>query len=433
MKSTKLALLLSIVLLFGNSSQSAEGSKFSSNQQNKDLRNLLKKDIEAGSLKTTAIPQCSTTNLRYFIPFSYPLETHKVTTEDGYILTLFRLQSKGSMLSGKPVVFLQHGLFNDANSWLMNGEKNGLGFILANAGFDVWMGNNRGTKYSRIHKTYTTSDPEFWDFSFDEFAEYDLPANLAYISLSTGTKKIRYIGHSQGTSQMFAALSDPKIRPKVAPYIAVYYALAPIVFLDKTLISSIQYLAYWRRLLADALISSGGRALLIGTCIWDQASINYWNGYCRLYPTECYSKVAYEDLNPAVDNWPRTGYHNQLGESGTSFNCLLHYAQMIRVQEKNPYSFPKFDYGSAAANMKKYGQATPPQYDLSLIREKVRLWVGSKDMLATLPEAKRILSVISQNTDASMVLLDQWGHETFHFAADNTAQYSRLVNELKAI
>ena len=37
-------------------------------------------------------------------------------------------------------------------------------FILARAGYDVWMGNNRGNKFSNAHLTMTTEDKEYWDF-----------------------------------------------------------------------------------------------------------------------------------------------------------------------------------------------------------------------------------------------------------------------------
>ena len=59
----------------------------------------------------------------------------------------------------------------------MNG-KHSLPFKLAMHGYDVWLGNNRGTKFGRKN---TNLDAEkdgdkFFDYSFFEMGKYDTPA-----------------------------------------------------------------------------------------------------------------------------------------------------------------------------------------------------------------------------------------------------------------
>jgi len=123
--------------------------------------------------------------------------------------------------------FLMHGLLDASTTWVINGPEQGLGFILADAGFDVWMGNSRGNVYSRRNINYPPDEPEFWAFSFDEMAKYDLPAVFPYITKETGQSSFSYVGHSQGTSQFFAAISSI---PSLATYINLFIGLAPVAY-----------------------------------------------------------------------------------------------------------------------------------------------------------------------------------------------------------
>lgn len=43
-----------------------------------------------------------------------------------------------------------------------------LGFLFADAGYDIWMGNARGNTYSANHTLYTKKDREFWEFTYVE-------------------------------------------------------------------------------------------------------------------------------------------------------------------------------------------------------------------------------------------------------------------------
>jgi len=103
----------------------------------------------------------------------------------------------------RPVVILQHGLLDSCAGFVLNGSVS-LAFILADLGYDIWMNNSRGNRYSR-HHSYL--DPEndahkktYWDYSFEEMAKYDQPALFKFILDKTGVQKVTYVGHSQGTT-----------------------------------------------------------------------------------------------------------------------------------------------------------------------------------------------------------------------------------------
>ena len=65
-----------------------------------------------------------------------------------------------------PVVFMQHGLFGSGENFVSNADLSPA-YILANAGYDVWLGNSRGSKYSRKHAYLNPNeDAKFWQFSW---------------------------------------------------------------------------------------------------------------------------------------------------------------------------------------------------------------------------------------------------------------------------
>ncbi|KAF9313351.1 cholesterol esterase [Podila horticola] len=125
----------------------------------------------------------------------------------------------------KPVVLLYHGFMMCSEVWLCNlDEERNLAFVLAEAGYDVWLGNTRANKYSLKHMFLKPHEQKFWEFSMDELALFDLPDTVDYILNRTGAPSLVYIGFSQGTAQAFASLS---IKPDLNDKISLFIALAP--------------------------------------------------------------------------------------------------------------------------------------------------------------------------------------------------------------
>lgn len=62
---------------------------------------------------------------------NYPIETHYVTTEDGYILRLHRIPPKGNdSIADKyvsKVMFLMHGLLESSPTYLIRPNKESAG------------------------------------------------------------------------------------------------------------------------------------------------------------------------------------------------------------------------------------------------------------------------------------------------------------------
>lgn len=117
------------------------------------------------------------------------IEEHMVSTPDGFYLSLFHVVGKvgeeeeeGSDERGHPVLLL-HGLMMDSEVFVCS-QKSSLAYFLYSEGLDVWIGNNRGNRYSHKHLKLSPSDKEYWNFSMDEFARYDVPSFINHVSSS---------------------------------------------------------------------------------------------------------------------------------------------------------------------------------------------------------------------------------------------------------
>lgn len=98
----------------------------------------------------------------------------------------------------------------------------------------MWLGNARGTTFSRAHKRYDPdTSSEYWNYSFHEIGKYDLPAMINFALDTLNQTTLHYIGHSQGCTSFFVMLS---LRPEYNQKIKSMHALAPAVLLEHSTI-----------------------------------------------------------------------------------------------------------------------------------------------------------------------------------------------------
>jgi lysosomal acid lipase/cholesteryl ester hydrolase len=91
------------------------------------------------------------------------------------------------------------------------------------------MGNSRGNYYSRKHKHLNANaDTAYWQFSWDEVGNFDLPAMIDYVLEKSGAEKLHYIGHSQGNTAFFVMAS---LRPEYNEKFRSMHAYAPVAYM----------------------------------------------------------------------------------------------------------------------------------------------------------------------------------------------------------
>jgi lysosomal acid lipase/cholesteryl ester hydrolase len=264
--------------------------------------------------------------------YGYYCEEHIVQTGDGYLLGLHRLGWKsgeeGTRVNGgrdgglkKKVVYMHHGLMMNSEVWVCLTERERcLPFELVERGYDVWLGNNRGNKYSKKSVHTAPTSTAFWNFSMDQFAFHDIPDSIAYILETTHQPSLSYIGFSQGTAQAFATLSiHPTLNDKVDVFIALAPAMSPKGVASGTVDSFVKaspdilYLAF------------GRKAILPSATMWQ--SILYPPIFVRLIDTSLRFLFGWTAVNISPEQKLAAYPHLY---SFTSTKSVVHWFQIIR-------------------------------------------------------------------------------------------------------
>nr|XP_044610699.1 lipase member K isoform X2 [Equus asinus] len=315
--------------------------------------------------------------------WGYPCEEYDVVTKDDYVLGIYRIpHGRGypRRTAPKPVVYLQHGLIASASNWISNLPNNSLAFLLADNGYDVWMGNSRGNTWSRKHLKFSPKSPEFWAFSLDEMAKYDLPATINFIVEKTGQEQLYYVGHSQGTTIAFIAFST---NPELAKKIKIFFALAPVITVKYTQ-SPMKKLATLSRKAVKVLF---GDKMFYSQTFFDHfiatkvCNRKLFHHICSNF---LFTLSGFDRKNL---NMSRLDVYLAQSPAGTSVQNMLHWAQL-----------------------------TPPLYNVTKMEVPTAVWSGGQDLVADPKDVENLLPKITKLIYYK--LIPHYNHLDFYLGQD---------------
>ena len=256
---------------------------------------------------------------------------------------------------------MQHGLNNSSFSYVCEGADS-LAFFFAEAGFDVWLNNNRGNLFSRGHKYLDRKKDaeEYFSFSIEELGRYDQPGLIDYIRELTGQEKVTYSGHSAGGSQILCGLAD---RPSYyQDAVNLFLLTAPQSRIDLCLNENIEFLMTNMEKTAQEP-GMPSEALLRKTA-WVGSEDKLIKYMMDVDPKKC------TDIGKHVIGGHMVG--------GTSRRSAANFNQMVKAKK-----FQKYDFGPEG-NIKKYGSETAPEIDLkSFSNAPIAMFCGSEDLLVS--------------------------------------------------
>ncbi|XP_066601259.1 uncharacterized protein [Prorops nasuta] len=345
----------------------------------------------------------------------YPWEVHNVVTEDGYILSVHRIphgtnETANARNNGtKPVVLLVHGLLGCSADWILTGPNRSLAFLLADDGYDVWMGNSRGTTNSKNHTHLPVTSSQFWDFSWHEMGVYDAPAVIDYILDLTGQKQLFYIGFSQGTTQFWILCS---LRPEYNEKIKLMTALAPVAYAGH-LQGMLKYSSYVAVFFKWLYRFTGFFEFMPNSYM--MKSLGYY--MCR---RQAMTQPICELIEFSIAGFDDSEFDSELmgryllfSPAGCSFKQLVHYALSVT----NPGHFRPYDNGWWG-NFRTYGSLVPPEYPLGKVTAPIVLYNGLNDYLADPQDVDLLHARLPNVIERFTVTLKTLNHFDFIYGLD---------------
>ncbi|XP_037958906.1 lipase 1-like [Teleopsis dalmanni] len=335
----------------------------------------------------------------------YTMETHRVVTEDNYILTMHRLPR-----AGHQPVLLVHGLYGSATDFIIMGRNISLAYLLWDGYYDVWLANCRGSNNSQQHQKLTVDELLYWNFSFQDIGMQDLPAIIDYIRSNTSFQYMHYVGHSQGASAFLVLAS---MKPEYIEKLAVVQLLSPMAYFK-----NIQVEQMYLQTIADFLKENSSREIRNFLPLGILRQLNCLrNEFLELTCLQMIFELIGKDLEQ-LDLTKLNIFFNQY-PAGGSVKQLRHFYQIYKSA-----SFQAYDYG-LEGNYDKYGTALPLRYNLSKITAPIYIYYGLNDLLVSKEDVLLLAEQLPNLQQLYLVAHKNFNHLDFIWAKD----LKKLVND----
>jgi len=247
---------------------------------------------------------------------------------------------------------------------------------------------------------------------------YDLKSVLTFVTDTTGYEKVAYVGHSQGTTELYYALSEDNAW--FSNKISLFVALGPVTKLPNTQAALMQLSAEFYGPLDDA-INLFNMYEFLGDTWFTSTATNLFCGTVAWFCEAIERSIATSD--PNADDNDRFEVYMGHFPSGSPMQSLMHYAQNYR---EDRFQLWAPDYNTfLAIGQHKHTDLIPLE---NIVSPPVAMFVGHSDILADPVDAKWASETINSLVHYQEIV---GGHLSFMVGKDMTYFTQDVMNLIK--